>query len=72
MHSGKAVFAQLMEWVHPEAFRRCVTRYSGNYKVRDFSCWDQFLAMSFAQVTFRESLADIEIYLRSRGEQLYH
>ena len=61
-----------MEWVHPEAFRRCVTRYSGNYKVRDFSCWDQFLAMSFAQVTFRESLADIEICLRSRGEQLYH
>ena len=72
MHSGKAVFAQLMEWVHPEQFHRCVTRYSGNYKVRDFSCWDQFLAMSFAQVTFRESLADIEICLRSRGEQLYH
>jgi len=72
MHSGKAVFAQLMEWVHPEQFRRCVTRYKGNYKVRDFSCWDQFLARSFAQVTFRESLADIEICLRSRGEQLYH
>ena len=72
MHSGKAVFAQLMEWVHPEQFRRCATRYSGNYKVRDFSCWDQFLAMSFAQVTFRESLADIEVCLRSRGEQLYH
>ena len=72
MHSGKAVFAQLMEWVHPEQFRRCVTRYKGNYKVREFSCWDQFLAMSFAQVTFRESLADIEIRLRSRGEQLYH
>ena len=72
MHSGKAVFAQLMEWVHPEAFRRCVNRYSGNYKVRGFSCWDQFLAMSFAQVTFRESLTDIEVCLRSRGEQLYH
>jgi len=72
MHSGKAVFAQLMDWIHPEQFRRCVARYSGNYKVRDFSCWDQFLAMSFAQITFRESLADIEICLRSRSEELYH
>ena len=72
MHFGKAVFAQLMEWIHPEQFRRCVARYGGHYKVRDFSCWDQFLAMSFAQITFRESLADIEICLRSRGEALYH
>ena len=72
MHSGKAVFAQLMDWIHPEQFRRCVARYSGNYKVRDFSCWDQFLAMSFAQITFRESLADIEICLRSRSAELYH
>jgi len=45
----------------PEQFRRCVTRYQGNYKVRNFSCWEQFLAMGFAQMTFRESLADIEI-----------
>jgi hypothetical protein len=72
MHSGKAVLAQLMEWIHPEQFRRCVARYHGHYKVRSFSCWDQFLAMSFAQITFRESLADIEVCLRSRGEQLYH
>lgn len=72
MHSGKAVFSQLMEWIHPEQFRRCVARYGGNYKVRDFTCWDQFLAMAFAQITFRESLADIEICLRSRCEQLYH
>lgn len=61
-----------MEWIHPEQFRRCVARYGGNYKVRDFTCWDQFLAMAFAQITFRESLADIEICLRSRCEQLYH
>lgn len=61
-----------MEWIHPEQFRRCVTRYHGHYKVHYFSCWDQFLAMSFAQVTFRESLADIEICLRSRRDQLYH
>ena len=58
-----------MEWIHPEQFRRCVARYGGHYKVRDFSCWDQFLAMSFAQITFRESLADIEICLRSRGDR---
>jgi hypothetical protein len=72
MHSGKAVFSQLIEWIHPEQFRRCVTRYRGHYKVRHFSCWDQFLAMAFAQLTFRESLADIEICLRSRRDQLYH
>lgn len=61
-----------MDWVHPERFRRCVARYHGNYKVRNFSCWDQFLAMSFAQLTFRESLADIEVCLQSRSDQLYH
>jgi hypothetical protein len=72
MNAGKMVFAQIMEWVHPERFRRCVARYSGNYKVRHFSCWDQFLAMAFAQLTFRESLTDIEICLRSRSDALYH
>jgi len=72
MRFGKTVFNQVIEWVHPEQFRRCVTRYQGNYKVRNFSCWEQFLAMGFAQMTFRESLADIEICLRSRGQQLYH
>jgi hypothetical protein len=72
MYSGKAVFAQLVEWIHPEQFRRCVTRYRGHYKVREFSCWDQFLAMAFAQMTFRESLSDIEVCLRSRRDQLYH
>jgi hypothetical protein len=66
------IFAQIMDWVHPERFRRCVARYHGNYKVRNFSCWDQFLAMSFAQLTFRESLADIEVCLQSRSDQLYH
>lgn len=72
MHFGKTIFTQVMDGIHPEQFRRCVTRYDGNYKVRHFSCWEQFLAMSFAQMTFRESLADIEICLRSRGRQLYH
>jgi hypothetical protein len=61
-----------MEWIHPEQFRRCVQRYQGNYRIRAFPCWDQFLAMSFAQLTYRDSLADIEVCLRSRPDQLYH
>lgn len=72
MAAGKAVFAQLMSWIHPERFRRCVQRYQGNYKVSEFTCWDQFLAMAFAQITYRESLADLEVCLRSRRDQLYH
>lgn len=72
MHAGKNVFAQVMSWVHPEQFRRCVARYRGEYKVLSFSCYDQFLAMSFAQITYRESLADLEVCLRSRRDQLYH
>jgi Domain of unknown function (DUF4372)/Transposase DDE domain len=72
MAAGKCVFAQLMSWIHQERFRRCVARYKGNYKVSEFSCWDQFLAMAFAQITYRESLADLEICLRSRRDQLYH
>src|SRR5437588_12205996 len=71
MHIGKTVFTQVMEWVHPEQFRRCVARYQGNYKVSTFSCWEQFLALGFAQMTFRESLADIQVRLRSRGPPLY-
>jgi len=72
MHVGRNVFAQVMAWVHPEQFRRCVVRYRGDYKVLSFSCWEQFLAMSFAQITYRESLADLEVCLRSRRDQLYH
>ena len=71
MHSEKAILSQLIDWIHPEQFRRCVQRYEGNYRVRNFSCWDQFLAMTFAQVTYRDSLADIEVCLRSRRDQLY-
>ncbi len=61
-----------MAWVHPEQFRRCAVRYRGDYKVLSLSCWEQFLAMSFAQITYRESLADLEVCLRSRRDQLYH
>jgi len=61
-----------MERVHPEQFRRCVHRYGGNERIRNFPCWEQFLAMAFAQLTYRDSLADIETCLRSRPDQLYH
>jgi hypothetical protein len=71
MRTAKAIFSQLIEWIHPEQFRRCVNRYGGNYRMRRFSCWDQFLAMAFAQLTYRDSLADIEVCLRSRMDQLY-
>jgi hypothetical protein len=72
MNTGKLVFAQLMEPIHPEQFRRCVQRYQGEYKVKSFLCWDQFLCMAFGQLTFRESLRDVEVCLRSRQDQLYH
>ena len=72
MHAGKLVFAQLTDLIHPEQFRRCVRRYAGDYKVKTFSCWNQFLCMAFGQLTFRESLRDVETCLRSRQDQLYH
>jgi hypothetical protein len=71
MRAEKPIFCQVMAWVHGEQFRRCVNRYQGHYRIRNFSCWDQFLAMSFAQITYRDSLADIEVCLRSRQDQLY-
>jgi hypothetical protein len=71
MSAGKLIFSQITEWIHPEQFRRCVNRYHGNNKVYNFPCWDQFLAMTFAQITYRDSLADIEVCLRSRRDQLY-
>jgi len=71
MPAGKLIFSQITEWIHPEQFRRCVNRYHGNCKVYNFPCWDQFLAMTFAQITYRDSLADIEVCLRSRRDQLY-
>jgi hypothetical protein len=72
MSAGKLVFAQLTDLIHPEQFRRCVRRYHGDYKVKTFSCWNQFLCMAFGQLTFRESLRDVETCLRSRHDQLYH
>jgi len=72
MYRGNLVFAQLMEHLPMHTFRRCVTRYDGNHKVKSFSCLDQFLCMGFAQLTYRESLRDIEACLRAQREKLYH
>jgi len=72
MHAGKLIFAQLMDFVSMPQFRKCVKRYRGNKGVRNFTCWDQFLCMAFAQLTYRESLRDIEACLRTRSKKLYH
>jgi transposase len=69
---GQTVFSQLMEHLPRYEFQKCVTRYRGDYQQKSFSCWDQFLAMGFAQLTYRESLRDIEACLRSVGGKLYH
>ena len=72
MNSGKTIFAQLMDFVPAYEFRKCVNRYSGNRKVISFTCWDQYLCMAFAQLTYRESLRDIEACLRATQSRLYH
>lgn len=72
MNSGKTILAQLMEFLPAYEFRKCVKRYNGNYKIRSFTCWEQFLCMVFAQLTYRESLRDIEACLRAAHKKLYH
>jgi hypothetical protein len=72
MNSGKTIFSQLMDFLPAADFQQCVARYEGNYKLQSFSCWDQLLCMAFAQLTYRESLRDIEACLRSAGSKLYH
>ncbi|HVU48638.1 MAG TPA: IS4 family transposase [Terracidiphilus sp.] len=72
MNLGRTVFSQLMSFLPDREFRRCVARYSGDRRLRGFSCWDQFLCMAFAQLTYRESLRDIEACLRSSPDKLYH
>ena len=72
MNTGKLVFAQVMSHLPLTTFRRCVARYHGEHKVKHFSCLDQFLCMAFAQLTYRESLRDIEACLRSQSAKLYH
>jgi len=72
MNKGKTVFAQLMAFIPDYEFDKCVDRYSGNYKVRAFSCRNHFYVMSFAQLTYRESLRDIEVCLKALSNKLYH
>jgi hypothetical protein len=72
MHTGKLVFAQLTGHLPLTTFRRCVARYDGDHKVKSFSCLDQYLCMAFAQLTYRESLRDIEACLRAQQSKLYH
>ena len=72
MYAGKLVFAQVMEYAPWHTFRRLVTKYRGDFNVRSFSCLDQFLCMAFAQLTYRESLRDIEACLGAQPAKLYH
>ena len=72
MNEGKYVFAQVMEHLPLSTFHRCVARYAGAHKVQRFSCLDQYLSMAFAQLTYRESLRDIEACLRTQNSKLYH
>jgi hypothetical protein len=72
MNLGQTVFSQLIEHLPDKEFHKCVARYGGSSYVKSFSCWDQFLSMAFAQLTYRESLRDIEACLRSMHSKLYH
>ena len=72
VYSGKVVFSQVMEFLPLQIFHQCVDRYDGNYKVKEFTCLDQYYCMAFAQITYRESLRDIEACLRAQQGKLYH
>jgi len=72
MNAGRTVFSQLIEHLPHKEFQKCVARYGGDRYAKDFSCWDQYLAMAFAQLTYRESLRDIEACLKAVGGKLYH
>ncbi len=72
MNAGRTVFAQLIDHLPHKEFQKCVARYRGDRYSKDFSCWDQYLAMAFAQLTYRESLRDIEACLKAVGGKIYH
>ena len=72
MNQGRSVFTQVMDVIHPQQFNRCVTRFAAHQLLWDFSCWDQFLCMSFAQLTYRTSLRDTVDCLDARRDVLYH
>ena len=72
MYAGRIVFSQLIDFLPKKQFDKCVRKYRGNHRVKTFSCFDQFLCMAFAQITYRQSLRDIETCLRAMGTKLYH
>jgi len=72
MNSGKTIFSQIMDFISKYQFDKIVDKYKGDYRVRNFCCWDQFLTMCFAQLTYRESLRDIESCLNAQPQKLYH
>jgi len=72
VNQGRTVFSQLLSFLPDREFRRCVARYGGDERPRGFSCWDQYLSMAFAQLTYRDGLRDMEVCLRSLGGKLYH
>src|SRR5580700_4651476 len=72
MFTGQYVLSQCLDPIHPQQFQRCVERYGGDYKVQHFTTWQEFVCLVFAQLTWRESLRDIEACLNTRGDQLYH
>jgi hypothetical protein len=72
MNAGRPIFAQLIAHPPNKEFHKCEARYGGDQYLKSFSCWDQYLAMAFAQLTYRESLRDIESFLRSMRAKLYH
>jgi hypothetical protein len=72
VNKGKTVFSQVMDFLPIKTFRRCVDHYKGNYRIRSFTCYEQLLCMAFAQLTYRESLRDIQCCLRAVQDKLYH
>ncbi|PIS28195.1 MAG: hypothetical protein COT43_07045 [Candidatus Marinimicrobia bacterium CG08_land_8_20_14_0_20_45_22] len=72
MNTSQTIFSQIIEFIPKYEFEKYVKKYRGNYRYRSFSCWDQFLCMLFAQLSYRESLRDIEACLKSQSAKLYH
>jgi len=72
MSTEKTIFTQLLSFIPRHEFDKCVARYDGDYRVRSFTCWEQFIVMCFAQLTYRESLRDIETCLHTMQSKLYH
>jgi hypothetical protein len=72
MNQGQTIFSQVIDFLPKKKFRQCVNRYSGNHRIRSFTCYNQFLCMAFAQLAYRESLRDIECCLRAMREKLFH